>query len=924
MITLAYTLPSSERVLDSFLPLELLEVERNGYLSQLTVPRIARSPAQWQTLVRDVRERELFNLLWQEESAYQKQLSGRSPSFTVPLRTFHVSPRHLLSVWQLLSTTQQLYCRGKQLLIDLFDPAEWRYIGTPFPNGELLIEGELHGRRSSLSFSSCDVVGEGTPPWFIQGITLKLIKGAPSWRRLQSLAEAPLLLDKRSHRSLLQDLEADDELFRLILLEKKEDLSTPSSDTSLSSADPQPYPRLILKDRWGIGADLWMDYGEGRLIPFDDPRPIIRLEGESKGLRRQQETERGWEQDLLETDFVRKAMEGSHYYCPMNKVAKSLTFLLELGWKIYDFQGKEVVRCTGTALSFEEQSHRITITGHLTYQQHRAEISQVIGTFNRREHFFSLSNDTVALIPSDATYDALSHLAEEGTIEGEQLFLRKNHLTLLDPLWQEARRSENLNVLRERLQHFTHIEHAPPSNRFNGILRPYQQKGVDWLAFLYQYGFHGILADEMGLGKTIQVIAFLSRLHSSMPHLIVVPTSLLFNWRHELNRFLPTLSVVVYQGITLPQPLEQYDLILVSYAMLRRHLPTFMSLSYHTLILDESQMIKNADTQTARAVCQLQATFRLCMTGTVIENHLHELWSHFSFLMPDLLGSRNHFDQEMLNAQSDRRHLDRLKKKVAPFFLRRLKGEVAADLPPRIDQVIWIEMSETQRTTYNTLLARFKGGLLKKVAADGVSKHRMEILEALLRLRQVCCHPLLVNALFEHPRPSDSAKFDRLFEDLELLQEAGQKVLIYSQFTSMLHLMRKETQTRGWKYCYLDGSTEDREQMVTCFQEDRETLFFFISLKAGGVGLNLTSADHVYLYDPWWNDAVEEQAISRAHRIGRKEVVTTKRLIVAESIEEKMLTLKERKRLVIDDLLHANENALLTEWTADDLAALFS
>jgi SNF2 family DNA or RNA helicase len=504
---------------------------------------------------------------------------------------------------------------------------------------------------------------------------------------------------------------------------------------------------------------------------------------------------------------------------------------------------------------------------------------------------------------------------------GSEMHLKKSQFGNLESLWKYAKTSPSLNHLKDKWQNFQRIQEAPPSSSFKGTLRPYQQQGVNWLAFLHEYGFHGILADEMGLGKTVQVLAFLSRLPHQGPHLIIMPTSLLFNWRKEINQFLPLHTCYVHHGSQRKKTLEELqktDIILTSYSTLRLDLPLLQSLAYSCLILDEAQMIKNSSTQTAQATCQLNAQLRLCLTGTPIENHLQELWSHFHFLMPDLFGSKEQFDADIQAAQSDHRYLERIKRKMTPFLLRRRKQEVASDLPPRLDQVVWIEMSEEQRSLYDQLLAGFKSGLLKKVEAEGMGQHRLEVLEAILRLRQVCCHPLLVSSLLE--QTIASAKFDALMQDLETIIEEKRKVLVYSQFTSMLHLMTKAAKERGWTYGYLDGSTKNREEVVTRFQEDPHQFLFFISLKAGGVGLNLIAADYVYLYDPWWNEAVEEQAIDRAHRIGQQNQVIAKRFVVAESIEEKMMKLKAAKRLMMSDLLEIE--AVPAQLTFEDLRFL--
>jgi SNF2 family DNA or RNA helicase len=327
--------------------------------------------------------------------------------------------------------------------------------------------------------------------------------------------------------------------------------------------------------------------------------------------------------------------------------------------------------------------------------------------------------------------------------------------------------------------------------------------------------------------------------------------------------------------------------------------------------LDEAQTIKNAETQTARAVCELNARFRLTITGTPIENHLNELWSQFRFLMPDLLGEQASFQAEVQASSADSRFLQRIRRRIKPFILRRKKEEVAKDLPEKIEQVVWIEMTPEQRSFYDQFLANAKRSL------DG--KGRMEVLESILRLRQICCHSLLVA-----DEVSESAKLEALLEDLDTIREEGKKALIYSQFTAMLSLIGKALKAKEWNYAYLDGSTTNRAEVVDSFQNDPEISLFLISLKAGGIGLNLTSADYVLLFDPWWNDAAENQAVNRAHRIGRIDTVIAKRYIIAESIEEKMMTLKAHKRGLIAGILDHDDFSAGSTLTDEDLRYLLS
>jgi SNF2 family DNA or RNA helicase len=355
-----------------------------------------------------------------------------------------------------------------------------------------------------------------------------------------------------------------------------------------------------------------------------------------------------------------------------------------------------------------------------------------------------------------------------------------------------------------------------------------------------------------------------------------------------------------------PYALAAADIVITTYTTIRNDLPLLREVNFAHLILDEAQAIKNDKTQIAQAVYKLKADFRLSMTGTPIENRFSELWSQFRFLIPDLFEGIEKFEAD---AAMDSR---KIKRKVRPFILRRDKREVAKELPEKIEQVVWVEMGESQRALYEEFLAKVKGSKQKKST--------IEILEAILRLRQLCCHPLLLSQHFDDDASMESAKFTALFADLETLFAERQKVLVYSQFTSMLSLMIKEAHARGWKFSVLDGSTKDREAQVQRFQEDPEIPLFFISLKAGGAGLNLTAADAVLLYDPWWNEAVERQAIDRAHRMGRSSPVLAKRYVVQESVEEKMMKIKQAKNILANDIFE--EDLASLRLTAEELEQL--
>ncbi|MBA2368692.1 MAG: DEAD/DEAH box helicase [Candidatus Protochlamydia sp.] len=898
----------------------LASLTLEGYSSRLVYPSFPAS--RWKSMAKDENDKQAFQALFKEEAAYRQRLTGRTPQLdNVIIEKWHISALQAVPALKLLAMTRKLYFNNKALIIDFMGRVDFYYEILGREGQSIEIKPHLKWRDTDIAISECDCIGPGKPVWFVKGISLKGISTSLSWKELlRAFQTDPWLLDGPAKKAFLEEIDFKDTDTPQIILK--------GMTTDEVHQQNLPNPVLMLKDRTGAFADLCMDYGQGMVIAIQDPRTTFKNKEGSLQIRRQLEAEKNWEKDLLETDFIKKSVGSSHYYCPLDKVAKSLTFLLEIGWSLLDWQGRKVVKQESIDLSIEDLPSVLSVKGKVVYQEFEADASLVLGAFNRRERFVQLNNETVGLLPELNIQNPFQELLEEGEIVGQEIKVKKNHFGSLSALFNNAHVPPSLASLKEKWDSFTGIQQAQPGPSFVGALRPYQQEGLNWLAFLKEYGFHGILADEMGLGKTVQILALLSTLPTTSRHLIIVPTSLLFNWKNEIHRFLPALSCLVHQG---PQrtkdaeELKQYATVLTSYTTLRLDLPLFQEGAFYSIILDEAQMIKNAQTQVFRAVCSLPSQLRLCLTGTPIENHLGELWSHFHFLIPDLFGSEEGFSADIQASSSDKRYLDRIKKKIAPFILRRRKIDVAKDLPPRIDQTVWIEMSEAQRKLYDQFLAKFKGGLLKKVELEGMGKHRLEILEAILRLRQLCCHPLLVSSLMEEPDENPlSAKFEALTQDLETLVEEGRKVLVYSQFTTMLKLMSRFAASKGWSYAYLDGSTADREKVVTTFQEDPEQFLFFISLKAGGVGLNLTAADYVLLYDPWWNEAVEEQAINRAHRIGRQDQVIAKRYVVLESIEEKMMKLKAAKKSLVEDIFDLDSGSGPAQLTLEDLKFLLA
>lgn len=492
-----------------------------------------------------------------------------------------------------------------------------------------------------------------------------------------------------------------------------------------------------------------------------------------------------------------------------------------------------------------------------------------------------------------------------------------------------------LKSLTKRLREFKSIEAVPLSKEFKGKLREYQHEGLNWLHFLHQFELGGILADEMGLGKTVQTLAFLQASKeeggkaSRKPALVVAPTSVITNWFYEAQRFTPKLSVLVLHGPRRKEDfakIPQHDIVITSYALLRLDRYDLERHEFSYLILDEAQNIKNPETATTRAAKNLRARGRIALSGTPTENRPLELWSIMDFLMPGYLGSmdffRNYIEKPILEGGPGVHVAKFLNSKTRPFILRRTKAEVEKDLPPKIESSQYVSMTASQAQLYSQILEEVRPRVFDAVNKLGIKGASVSILAALLRLRQVCNHPNSIDALKELPG-YDSGKFNLLKDLVAEALESGKKVLLFSQFREMLAIIRRHLERTGVNYLYLDGATRNRQELIDRFNADTNVRLFLVSLKAGGTGLNLTAADTVIIYDPWWNPAVENQAVDRAHRIGQTKTVNVYRLITENSIEQKIMQLKAKKSKIVDVLI--NENGLsTTALTRDDLESLFS
>jgi SNF2 family DNA or RNA helicase len=491
--------------------------------------------------------------------------------------------------------------------------------------------------------------------------------------------------------------------------------------------------------------------------------------------------------------------------------------------------------------------------------------------------------------------------------------------------------AERLHELANKLTHFTGLKEIVIPNEFKGELRPYQQDGVNWLQFLREYELGGILADDMGLGKTVQTLAHLviekQENRMTNPTLIIAPTSLMYNWLMEAERFSPHLKTLVLHGKDRKKQFEtiaEYDLVLTTYPLLKRDKSILLKQQFHFLILDEAQFIKNSKSLSAQIVQQLNANHRLCLTGTPLENHLGELWSLFHFMMPGLLGDQKSFNRQFrapIEKHNNKERRDNLIKRITPFLLRRTKNNVAKELPEKNHIIRYIELEGPQRDLYETIRTSMQDNVKNEIAKLGLARSHIIILDALLKLRQICCDPRLLKLNSALKTNAASAKLELLMTLIPELLEEGRRILIFSQFTEMLKLIEKELAQENISYVKLTGQTVDRMTPVQQFQQGEVSLFL-ISLKAGGTGLNLTAADTVIHYDPWWNPAVEDQATDRAHRIGQDKTVFVYKLVTKSTVEEKILTMQEKKRELMLGLFSENKDGKLS-LTEEDLRGFF-
>jgi SNF2 family DNA or RNA helicase len=719
---------------------------------------------------------------------------------------------------------------------------------------------------------------------------------------------------------------------------------TISEKLKVSIVQPELQPRVYLSElnESNLMIRPQFVYDE-EVVDYSDEKNHVVESGDNVRIIQRNKDEEKKLYDYLRTlhpSFTNQR-NNHYYYLPFDDVMKRGWFISMMrkvqdqGYSVHGLHELKKFRYTThipkftISASSSDDWFELKVT--IQWGDHIVSLKEIRHAILNRQDTIMLEDGTLGHIPEE-WISQYSVLLRTGTEENGTLKVSKLHYTLLEDILDkidDKTVQADIEGRKKKLLEFDTIKKVPLSTAIKASLRPYQQSGFHWLQALDELGWGGCLADDMGLGKTLQTISFLQFLKEKYPgstQLVVCPTSLIFNWENEIQKFCPSLKFYIHHGLQrefTEKHFEDYDIVLTTYGVVRNDLEHLQNFLWQYIICDESQAIKNPDARVTKAIQQLRAVNRVILSGTPIQNNTSDLYAQFNFLNPGILGTREFFNREFaipIDKLGSKEKTLHLKKMIHPFTLRRTKEQVAKDLPDKTTTVLWCTMEAEQRRMYNLYRDNYRSTLLKKIDEEGIGKSGMYMLEGLLRLRQICDHPALVE---KNQIDAPSVKIAELTREMQ--ENAGDhKFLVFSQFTEMLQLIKNQFEESGISYCYLDGSTSlpNRKAEVTRFTEDTSVKAFLISLKAGGVGLNLTVADYVYLVDPWWNPAAEQQAIDRAHRIGQTRKVFAYKMICKDSVEEKILRLQEKKKMLADDLIQ-EDAGFVKNLTREDVEFLF-
>lgn len=693
-------------------------------------------------------------------------------------------------------------------------------------------------------------------------------------------------------------------------------------------------PVFVYTTEEGDEIELPRDFRQARVNAFNNTVQIQR---------RDRDAEEVFVQFLQKQHPAFEHQTDEYFYLPSEQVLEGgwlfqfYEALNHYGTKLFGFNNLKKFRYNPNKATFKIRNSSgidwFDLQVEVSFGNQTVALADVRKAILKKQNYVELKDGSYGLLPEEwvAKYAQLFRFGKVDEKKGV-LRLSKQHFTILERYKEYIENPKLLDELdekREKLLNFTEIKKIKLPKNITATLRPYQEEGYKWLHFLDEFGWGGCLADDMGLGKTLQMLTFLQEQKNRNPkgvHLVVVPKTLIFNWQAEAAKFCPELTLYVHTGPQRTKNMKlfnRYDIILSTYGSVRSDIELLSSFRFHYVVLDEAQAIKNPDSMISKAVKLLNAQNRLTMTGTPVENNTFDLYSQFDFLNPGFLGHEDFFRTEyatLIDKYQDKTRAAELRRLIYPFMLKRTKEEVAKDLPEKTETVLYCEMDKRQRKVYNAFRDKYRDMIAGKMAEVGREQASFLILEGLLKLRQICDSPALLSD--DEDYGQESVKLAEIVREIEE-NASHHKIVIFSQFLKMLDLIRQKLERDRIPYEYLDGKTQDRAARVNRFQGDDECRVFLMSLKAGGVGLNLTEADYVYLVDPWWNPAVEQQAIDRVHRIGQTKRVFAYRMICKDTVEEKIVQLQDRKRALADDLI-STEAGFLKKLTQDDILGLFS
>ncbi len=706
----------------------------------------------------------------------------------------------------------------------------------------------------------------------------------------------------------------------------------------------KPEMKLIIKEKGDyLLFQPFFDYNGYAVKQEDKERIMVPSAGKLVIIHRNAEAEKvlikkieNLHSSFIHTDGETLALKG-------NDVLKNNWFFLfadavkEMNVPVYGFDALKKFRFNtakpSTKIFISSNTDWFDAKIDIHFGEQKITVDDVKKALANKQQYVPLSDGTLGILPED-WIRRYSMLFAVGENKANSIKLSKYHFGVIEELYAQRNEEElffKLEEKYERLKEHHTVKQIEPPQHLQNILRPYQASGFQWLNYLSEVNWGGILADDMGLGKTVQALSFLhhyKKEHGKLRALVVCPTTLMFNWENEIKKFTPSLKWYIHHGSGRMQQMELYantEIIITTYGTLRSDIQLFTASVFDYVILDESQAIKNPQSKVTKAAGLLDAKNRLCMSGTPLQNNTFDMYAQMNFLNPGMLGSMEFFRQEFaipIDKFGEKDQKEHLRKLLYPFILRRTKEQVAKDLPEKSEMILFCELGEEQRKIYDAYRNDYRDKILGVVEDKGVNKSQLTILQGLMKLRQICDSPAIVND--EEKYPNVSVKLEEIGR--EISENIGNhKALVFSQFLGMLALIKEKMKELEIDYEYFDGSTSaiDREKAIQRFQNDDNCRVFLISLKAGGVGLNLTAADYVYIVDPWWNPAVEQQAIDRTHRIGQTKNIFAYRMICKDTVEDKIIKLQERKRALAADLI-TDDTSFVKALTKEDVEYLFS